>query len=500
MNLSSFLAILWRRKWIILLTTVIAVATVTARTAMLTPLYSSSTTLRVGTSAIGSFEFLQYDLTYTDRLMNTYTHIATSTPVLTKLAEQLNVSDLPQISVAPVDDSELLVITVQDPDPVVAQHTAAALADILISQIRTTASGEDESTLDILSAQLDDAQTELDSAREEYAQLASLYAETDARVITAARTMYLKEDLYSLLLDQYEGARSSELARATPLSVVDPAYLPDTPSSPNVPLNIALGAIGGLAVGLVLAVAFENSDSTLYSSRAIEEMVDLDVIGTIPQGRGGSVLAFSNGSSPEAEAYRSLRTTLFGLRDDLGFRTLMFTSAMPNEGKSTIIANLATAIAQSGKRVIAVDADLRRPTLDKLFGVSSDIGLVNLLRKEVDPWEAMVHTEHPNLSIITTGYPLPTNPAELLSSLPVAEVLEELLQRADIVLIDAPALGPVTDAAVIAPLVDATILVVGRGRVKEEQVHVAYQKLVKVKATNIGVVINRAEGVPSYTY
>src|SRR5688500_15889280 len=237
MNLSSFLAILWRRKWIILLTTVIAVATVAARTAMLTPLYRSSTTLRVGTSAIGSFEFLQYDLTYTDRLMNTYTHIATSTPVLTKLAEQLNVSELPQIDVVPVDDSELLVITVEDPDPALAQQTAAALADILIEQIRTTTSGEDESTLDILSAQLDDAQTELDTAREEYAQLASLYAETDARVINAARTMYLKEDLYSMLLDQYEGARSSELARATPLSVVDPAYLPATPSSPNVPLN-----------------------------------------------------------------------------------------------------------------------------------------------------------------------------------------------------------------------------------------------------------------------
>ena len=216
---------------------------------------------------------------------------------------------------------------------------------------------------------------------------------------------------------------------------------------------------------------------------------------------GGSVLTFSNGTSPEAEAYRSLRTTLFGLRDDLGFRTLMFTSAMPNEGKSTIIANLATAIAQSGKRVIAVDADLRRPTLGNSFGVSSDIGLVNLLRKEVDPWEAMVHTEHPESFDHHHGLPAADKSCPNYCRRCLSLKCWKNCSSAPILCLSTrQRFGPVTDAAVIAPLVDATILVVERGRVKEEQVHVAYQKLVKVKATNIGVVINRAEGVPSYTY
>src|SRR5690606_14865839 len=127
---------------------------------------------------------------------------------------------------------------------------------------------------------------------------------------------------------------------------------------------------------------------------------------------------------------------------------------------------LANAIAQSGRTAVVVDCNLRQPALEDLFRVSSETGLINMLRKEVEPWEAMVHTDHPNLTLITAGYPLPGNPSEALSSLPFNDVLFALLKRADIVLIDAPALCAVSDAAVIASLVDATVLIVSRGRVK----------------------------------
>ena len=162
------------------------------------------------------------------------------------------------------------------------------------------------------------------------------------------------------------------------------------------------------------------------------------------------------------------------------------------------MANLAIAISQSGRRVVAVDCDFRRPTLNNLFKVPNEVGMVHLLRGEAQVIDAMANTDYPNLFVITTGNPLPGNPAELLTSPPVVQVLEELLRNADVVLIDAPALGPVTDAAVIAPLVDAAVLVVGRGRVKEEEVQLAYHRLNQVKAKNVGIIVNRAERTASY--
>lgn len=498
MDISSVISTFWRRKWIIIITTLVAVGVVMLRTAELTPVYRSSAVLRVATTAIGSVDFLQYDLTYTDRLMNTYTHLATTTPVLDELADRLGSPAELNVSVEPIEDTELLVVSAEHPDPLVARNAAAALADILIDRIRQAGSGRDDSALQILRQQLSEVEADLEEARADFTQLASLYADTDERVTVANRTLMLTEQIYATLLDQYEKARIGEVIRADQLSLVEPASLPDKPSSPNVPLNLGLAAMIGLAVGIALAAVFENNDSTLHTSQAIADAVDVDVLGQIPVNRGPRIHTFANGGSPQEEAYRSLRSTLFSLNNEHGLKSIVFTSTMRNEGKSTIVANLARAIAQSGRKVIAVDADLRRPTLSTLLGASSEVGLVQLLRKDVEPWEALTHTEHPNLKLITTGSPLPPNPSEFLTAMPVAEVLDVLLREADLVLIDAPALGPVADAAVIAPIADATVLVVGRGRVKEEAVQAAYRRLLQAKARNLSVVINRAERAPSY--
>lgn len=499
MTIANFLKLLWRRRLIIVLTAAVTIAVVAARTSALAPVYRSSAVLRVATSAIGSFEYLQYDVTYANRLMNTYKHLALSGPVIGELVEELNLTELPKIDVESIEDSELLTITVEDTNARLAADTANALAGILITQIEQMSAEREQSASEVLEEQLTLARQELEKTREDYAQLASLYADTDQRVIAANRTMLLNEQIYANMLDQYEGTRVGELVRANSVSLIDRAAVPALPISPNVPLNLGLGALLGLAVGLAIAILVENSDTTLYTTQAIQGAVETDVLGAIPKSNNTKLLTFSNSSSPDTEAYRSLRTNLFGLRTEVGIRSLVFTSAVPNEGKSTVVANLATAIAQSGRTVIVMDCDLRRPTLDKLFGVTSDYGLMNVLRKEVDLWEILVETDHPNLTLVTTGQPLPNNPSEVLTSSAFAEVLHDLLERADIVLIDAPALGPVTDAAVIAPIVDAAVLVVSRGRVKEEEVQAAYRRLNQVRAKNISVIVNRAERMASYT-
>jgi capsular exopolysaccharide synthesis family protein len=496
-KLSDYLQVIWRRKWIIVLTMLITVGIAAAVTASMDPEYTSSTTLRVSTAAIGSFDFLQYDLTYTDRLMNTYARIAASGPVIGELMQRLQLDHTPDITVDTVTGTELMQIQVTDKDPVLARNIADTLGQILIANIEETQSGSAEAATEILREQLNQVETELNTARGDYESLVARFPEDDERVQSAGRSIALKEQVYNTLLDQYETARSSELIRAKQLSIVEPAFVPRTASNPNSLMNLALGMLVGAAAGLSLAFLFENLDTTLHTSEQIETMTGVATLGKIPTVPKQKRIVWSNASSPEAEAYRSLRTNIFMLNHDRPLRTLAVTSAEPNEGKSTTVANLAIAMAQSGRKVVVVDGDLRRPTLHKIFGLTNQVGLSSVLRREVELWEAIQNTDLPGLHVIASGK-LPSDPLELLSSDHMSELLDELAGQFDVVLLDVPASRVVSDASVLASMVDGVLLVVGRSQVKQEEVRAAYDQLVNVKARVVGVVINRAEENKAY--
>jgi non-specific protein-tyrosine kinase len=156
------------------------------------------------------------------------------------------------------------------------------------------------------------------------------------------------------------------------------------------------------------------------------------------------------------------------------------------------VANLAFAIAQSGRRVVVVDGDLRRPALHELFGLSNEMGLSSVLKQELSLDEAVQSSRMPGVQVLTSG-PLPHNPAEWLNSPQMAALIERLGHQCDMVLVDAPALLAVTDAAVLAPTVDGVLLVVERTQARREAVRAARQQLVDVKARWVGLVVNRAE-------
>ncbi len=498
LSVSTFLHVLWQRKWIVLLTTLAALGATAWRVSTMTPQYVASATLRVATAVIGSSDYVQYDVTYADRLMNTYKEVAAGSSFLQRVVDELDLSSWPTVSIDSIVDTELLNIHIQHENPQVATSVANALARNLAEYAEASGSSREMAAALALATELERLEAAVAESRTQYIELASLYADTDERVFAANREMTLQEQSYTSLRERYEGLRAGEAIRASSLTVVAPANVPTLPVSPNVPLSLGLATVTGLIVGLGIALVIESSDTTLRSTRAIQQVVPTDVLGAIPAGNISHLLTFSNDNSIQAEAYRSLRTNLFGSHTDADLRSVVFTSAIPHEGKSTVVANLAIAIAKSGRRVIAVDCDFRRPTLDKLFDIRNEVGLVHLLQGEIQPVNVMTKTDYPELYVIPTGHPLPANPAELLMSLPLAKVLEELLKHADIVLIDAPALGPVTDAAVIAPLVDAAVLVVGRGRVKEADVQLAYRRLTQVKAKNVGIIVNRAERTARY--
>lgn len=499
MELGAYLAILWRRKWLIAVTVAVTVIVVVIGTLMATPKYVASTTLRVLTATGGSADWVNYDIMYTNRLMNTYTEIATSGPVLEELVQRLGLDKPPQIKVEILPNTELMQIMVEDPNPILAREAANALAEVLVARSRELYTGDGRTAQEILSEQVVQIEDELNQARGEYESLIAQSPKDSERITAASRSIKLKQETYTMLLQQYERARVTEAIRARTLSVVEPAVVPQSPSKPRKKLNIALGLMVGLAGGIGLALLFENLDTTLYTAEQIEEVSELSALGKIPTVRRQMQITFFNGNSPQGEAFRRLRTNLFTLDHDAPLQTLLVTSAEPREGKSTIVANLAFAIAQSGRKVIVVDGDLRRPTLHKIFDLSNEIGLSSILNQELTLDEAMQDSKIPGVQVLTGG-PLPPHPAELLGSPQMTALLEQLVQQFDMVVLDTPSLLAVTDAAVLAPIVDAVVLVVGRAQARRESVRVARQQLADVKARSIGVVVNRAEQDGSYYY
>ena len=203
--------------------------------------------------------------------------------------------------------------------------------------------------------------------------------------------------------------------------------------------------------------------------------------------------------SPASEAYRTLRTNLQFASLDKPVHTILITGVEAGDGKSTTLANLAVVMAQAGKIVIVIDCDLRRPTLHKVFGLSSEPGLTNAILDSAG-YVALQKTTVEGLRLVASG-PLPPNPSELLGSRHFEEILSRLAKEADILLLDAPPIVAVSDAAVLATKVDGVILVVNAGKTKRDLARRAKSLLEKVNAHILGVVLNNAPVERSmYTY
>lgn len=204
------------------------------------------------------------------------------------------------------------------------------------------------------------------------------------------------------------------------------------------------------------------------------------------------IITHQNPKSPISEAYRTLRTNIQFSSIDEELRVIMVTSAGPGEGKSTTLVNLAVAYAQADKKVLVIDADLRKPTMHHTLQVSNRFGLTNLLTNQLTIPDVVQETTIPSLSIISSG-PIPPNPSEILASKKMISVLDELKQQFDIILIDAPPAIAVTDSQIIATRADGVILVVDSDKVKRDAALKAKQNLDNVRARILGVVLNNVD-------
>lgn len=497
MELKTYLAILWRRRWVIVFTTLVTVAVADIGVLLMTPTYTASTTLRVASPSGGRGSYT--DIMYTRQIMTTYTEIATSDRVLDELAQRLGLDEPPKVGTEILGSTEFMRLTVEHPNRLLAQQAANTMAEILIDLNKELYVEAEKVAREVLAGRLAQAERDLDEARAEYENTSKISPYDVAKVQIAAGELELRQQTYSSFLEQYEDAQLREALRADSVSVFEPADLPEAPSIPRELLFVALGLMVGLTAAAGLSFLFENLDTTLHTAEQIETVTQLPTLGKVPSAKEPQQIAFFNGDTPQGEALRRLRTNVFALDRGTPLRSILVTSAEPGAGKSTIVAGLGYAIAQSGRRVVAVDCDLRRPTLHRIFDVTNKIGLSSILLQQATLECAVQLSQIPGVQVLTSG-PLPTNPAELLGFSQMTDLIDELTQNFDLVLYDTPALGSVIDAAVLAPLVDGVLLVVCRTHERGETVQATCQQLANVNVRLAGVVVNKARQDGSYSY
>lgn len=287
------------------------------------------------------------------------------------------------------------------------------------------------------------------------------------------------------------------------VSVSRPATYSAVAVSPNRKLGIALGSILGLIAALGAIAVREVLDTTLKRPDDLYHRFNLPLLGTIPV-ESTSPLMSAASPSTAAEAFRQLRTNLQFVHAESTPHAIVFTSAVAGEGKTTTVANLGLTLAKTGLRVLLIDADLRRPKLAEILGIESSTGLTDVLVGRYDLADVTQHSiGAATLSALPTGR-IPPNPSELLGSARMSRLIERCGNSYDYVLIDAPPLLPVTDAAVLSAYADGAVLIVRFGKTKRAQLTGAINGLASVEATTIGGVLNmvprRASRLEGYNY
>ena len=302
------------------------------------------------------------------------------------------------------------------------------------------------------------------------------------------RDLEQRRDMHKLL---YSKIKAEELDIAMPKSfmvqITDNAEPGKSPVKPNKPVNIILGLVFGLIMGIGLAFFIEYLDTSVKTIDDVERMFQAPVLVVIPQNIG--YLLDEGTESKHAEAYRVLRTNLLFSRKDEKFNTLVIVSAGAGEGKSTTTINLATVFAQAGSRVLIVDSDLRRPTMHKLFKVANSLGLTNYLLKQNTLAEIVQTTSVPNLDFMASGK-LPNSSMGILGSAQMKEMIAELKQRYDFIFFDSPPILGVSDASILASEVDLVVQVVQYRRYPQPMTIRAKQMIEKVGGNLVGIVLN----------
>lgn len=468
MELKRYLAILWPWKWLIITGIILGAVSAAFYTRQQTPVYRATTRLMVNESPTGSM--LDYgSIMASSYLAETYAELFSMPSVLETTLARMGLADNPaarpvSISAAVVRSNQFLNVTVDHHDP----NLAAAIANMLVEVF-------DETTREMRSQRIAESRRSLQMQMDtlelrigEQESALGLGAGWDPgrsapEIGSPGYDLLALQSYYHELQDRYESLGLLENQSLSNLVQLDPAKVPGAPYKPRPLTNIMLGAGLGLGLALAIVMLIEYLDDTVKSPDDALDNLGLPMIGLIARmddPGAGSLHVKAYPRSPTSEAFRTLRTNIEFAGNGRTIRSLLVTSAGPGEGKTTIASNLAVVFAQGGRRVILVDADMRKPRIHRVMGVANRSGLSELIaspRPTLNGSGQIWQSE--NLVLITSGG-IPPNPSELLGSEGLTSLLGQLEERADIVVFDSPPAGVVIDAAVLAAQVDAVLLVI----------------------------------------
>jgi polysaccharide biosynthesis transport protein len=494
MTLKDIFNPLLKWWWLLVLATVVAGVAAYYATAPLPPIYQSRTTLIVG----GAMSELNPDgnqVRISMSLAETYATLAHREPIQEATMEALGLSRLPEYTARPLPNNQMIEIRVIDTNPQRAQAVANELAHQIIMASPTSTERQNQQRLEFINRQLDDLQGEILATREQLTvkqeELLGLnsavqIADTQVEIDGLQQKLTILQTNYSnLLTNTHRGAINT-------ISVIEPASLPTWPVGPNkTGIILMVSAIGFVLAGSA-AHLLEYLDKTIKTPADVTRVMGLPVIGFIGEmerKRNEWDYVAEAPRSPIAEAFRSLRTNIEFAGVDKPIRTILVTSADASDGKSTVATNLAIIMAQGDKKVIVMDADLRRPQIHKSLHIPIQPGLTEIFRDKVAAFDAVRTWKDRRVTVLSAGTP-PPNPAELLGSKKMDQIIDNLEEVADVVVIDGPPFI-VTDSVILAAKVDAVLLVIRPGQTREEIGRAVMEQMKRAGANVIGVVLNR---------
>jgi capsular exopolysaccharide synthesis family protein len=440
-DLRDYIRVARKRWWMMVTAVAVALGVATLITVQTVPQYATSVTFFVTTPNTGVSEAYQGGL-FSEQRVKSYANLLTGDRLATAVARR---ADL-QLTAAQVRE----------------RITAKAVPETVLLQATATDSSKDRSKL-----------------------------------IAMAWAVQFKKLVESL--ETPPGRRTSSVK----VEVVAGPELNDVPVAPKPLRNLALAALLGLIVGAAVAVLREMLDTTVKTTEALHELASAPVLAGVPfdtDAKAGPLVVSPGSHSARAEALRQLRTNLQYVDVDRPIKTLVVTSAVPGEGKSSTACGLAVLFAEAGKRVLIIDADLRRPRIAEYLGLEGAVGLTTVLvgKASVDD---VVQRYGTDLWVLSSGF-LPPNPSELLGSQHMAALLDDLREKFDMIIVDCPPLLPVTDGAVVAARADGALLLARSRKTTSTQVAAAVKALESVDARLLGCVLNMVatKGPDAYYY
>ena len=538
---------LWRRAWLILLLAVLGAGVGYAYGKTQTPMYSSSIRVMV----MRPLQEQSSDLTRfmtNQQIVDTYAQLGRTAGFNQKVIQRAGTIGF--VSAFAMPESQFIVLSAQTPNPQAAAPLLNAAVEVLAEEIRAVQASRYTQVEDGLTVQIDglvvemertqqainerykllvaaekekleadiyilegqlaaatpdspqasQLQTRLVASRQAYAALLQtnrVAASRDSEVTRLERTLALYQNLYGTLSTSRENVRLSKLQGTPSLIKVEEPVEPLAPFTPRTRRNSLLAGLAGLGLGLALVVIFEFLSDTLKPGEAVRQRLRIPILGQLPLGRPEDGLPVENDPrSLEGEAYRILRTNLAFSAIDRPLQIILLTSPGPGEGKSTLAANLAAVLSQSGRKVLLVDTNLRRPSLHKLLDLQNRLGLSDAIRSAETDLSELIQPYHGQnqvkFDVLTSGA-LPPNPLELLVSEQMGRVLGQAAVIFDVILLDAPGLM-IPDAQVLSARADGVLLVGWAGRTRVGAIHNALEILARSRARMLGLAINAIPG------